>query len=70
MIPEELKEKLIAEAKGVLQNEFTNPCHMCKQLLYESRRRSNIPMLIILTNNHGETKELQLDEIISYPWPV
>jgi cytidine deaminase len=50
--------------------EFTNPCHMCKQLLYESIRNSNLSMLVILTNEHNETKEVMLNEMISYPWPV
>ena len=50
--------------------EFTNPCHMCKQLLYESQKRNNLPMLVILSNNHGEIQEVELSEMISYPWPV
>src|SRR5688572_10236412 len=44
--------------------EFTNPCHMCKQLLYESSKRTNTPMLILLTNDHNETKEIQLNDVI------
>ncbi len=49
--------------------EFTNPCHLCKQLLYESSRRSKIDPVIILTNSLGETKEVLLSEMVSYPWP-
>lgn len=50
--------------------EFTNPCHLCKQLLYESQKHSGLPMLVILTNNHNQTKEIPLLDMISYPWPV
>lgn len=49
--------------------QFTPPCHMCKQLLWESRLRSNTPMLIVLANSHGETKEVDLDELMPLPWP-
>ena len=49
--------------------QFPPPCHMCKQLLWESRLRSNIPLRIILANSHGETKEVDLDELMPLPWP-
>lgn len=49
--------------------EFTNPCHLCKQLLYESSRRSKIDILVVLSNNLGETKEVLLSEMMNYPWP-
>jgi len=52
------------------KGEFTAPCHMCKQLLWESSLRSDIPMLIILANQHGETKEVQLSDLMSLPWPA
>ena len=52
------------------QGEFAAPCHMCKQVLWESRLRSNTPMLIILANSHGETKEVMLDELMPLPWPA
>ena len=51
------------------KGEFTYPCHMCKQLLYESQRRSNIPMEVLLLNTHGEIQELMLNDMISHPWP-
>ena len=55
----------------VLQKgEFTPPCHMCKQILYESQLHSKIKMLVILANQHGEIKEVMLDEMASYPWPA
>lgn len=59
----------VASTEPKERGQFTNPCHMCKQLLYESSRRSGLPMLLILTNNHDETKEVPLSEMISYPWP-
>jgi cytidine deaminase len=52
------------------KGEFTPPCHMCKQLLWESRRRSDVPLLIILSNNFGETKEIYIDELMPLPWPA
>lgn len=51
------------------QGEFTAPCHMCKQLLWESRLRSGEPLPIILSNDHGETKEVLIDELMLLPWP-
>lgn len=51
------------------KGRFTPPCHMCKQLLWESRLRSGAPMRIILANGHGETKEVDLDELMPLPWP-
>lgn len=60
----------VASTEPKNKGEFTNPCHLCKQLLYESQRRSGIEMLIILTNNHDETQEVKLPDMISYPWPA
>ena len=51
------------------EGEFTPPCHMCKQLLWESRLRSGVPLLLILANNHGETKEAYIDDLMPLPWP-
>jgi cytidine deaminase len=59
----------VASTEELLRGEFTAPCHMCKQLLWESRLRSKIPLLVILTNNFEETKEFMIDEAMSYPWP-
>lgn len=50
-------------------DELTYPCHMCKQLLYESSRRSGIPMNIILFNKRGRVQEIDLDEMMTYVWP-
>lgn len=51
------------------KGEFTNPCHMCKQLLWENSRRSKKDIVVILFNQHGEIKEIDLKEMISFPWP-
>lgn len=51
------------------RGEFTAPCHMCKQLLWESRLNSGLPILIILSNNFDETKEVYIDELMPLPWP-
>ena len=60
----------IASTEDLKPGEFTPPCHMCKQLLWESQRRSKIPMLVILTNGHNEVKEVHLDKMMPYPWPA
>lgn len=46
------------------------PCHMCKQLLWESHLRSGENTEIILLDEKGKILErLKLLEIINYPWP-
>lgn len=60
----------IASTEELEKGTFTPPCHMCKQLLWESHLNSKIPLLIILTNQHNETKEVALEEMIQFPWPV
>ena len=52
------------------KGEFTNPCGLCKQLMYESQKRSSIPMIVILSNNNDEVKQIKLDDMISFPWPA
>jgi cytidine deaminase len=59
----------VTSTENLSTGEFTAPCHMCKQLLWESRLRSGVPMLIILANNHGETKEVYIDDLMPLPWP-
>ena len=51
------------------KGEFTYPCHMCKQLLYESSKRSKISMEILLFNSFGEEQLLDINSMTSYPWP-
>lgn len=60
----------IASTEELNKGMFTPPCHMCKQLLWESHLNSKEPMLIILTNQHDETKEVNLEDMISFPWPA
>ena len=60
----------VASTEDLKKREFTPPCHMCKQLLWESRLRSKIPMLIILVNDFKEIKEIDLDKLIPSPWPT
>ena len=46
------------------------PCHMCKQLLWESSLRSKQNAEIILSDERGNVLErLKLREIINFPWP-
>jgi cytidine deaminase len=59
----------IASTEELKKGEFTPPCHMCKQVLYESSLHSGLPMLVILANNHGETKEIDLKDMLPFPWP-
>jgi cytidine deaminase len=51
------------------KQEFTYPCHMCKQLLYESSRRSKINMEILIFNSFGEEQVVDINSMINYPWP-
>ena len=60
----------VASTEELAQDEFTPPCHMCKQLLWKSHLNSRMPMLLILTNQHGETNEVNLDEVMPLPWPA
>lgn len=59
----------ITSTEKLEKGEFTPPCHMCKQILWESSLHSGLPMLVILANNFGETQEIDLKEMISFPWP-
>ena len=60
----------VASNEKLEKGDFTAPCHMCKQLLWESELRSKIPMQIILVNSFKETKEVMLDELMPLPWPA
>ena len=59
----------VASTEKLKKGEFTPPCHMCKQVLYESSLHSGQPILVILANNNGETQEVELSEMINFPWP-
>ena len=46
------------------------PCHMCKQLLWESYLRSKLNTEIILADEKGKVLErLKLLDIMSHTWP-
>lgn len=59
----------ITSTEKLEKGEFTPPCHMCKQILHESSLHSGLKMLVILANNNDETKEVDLAEMLPYPWP-
>lgn len=59
----------ITSSEDRKKGQFTYPCHMCKQLLYESQLRSRLPMQVILFNKHGQIQELALDDMLSHVWP-
>ncbi|HBD24533.1 MAG: hypothetical protein A2566_03735 [Candidatus Zambryskibacteria bacterium RIFOXYD1_FULL_40_13] len=59
----------VASNEDLEKGEFTPPCHMCKQLLWETRLRSGVPLLIILSNSFSQTKEVYIDELMPLPWP-
>ncbi len=59
----------VTSKESLPPGQFTPPCHMCKQLLWESRRRSQRPMRVILANQHGEVQEVDLDTLMPLPWP-
>jgi cytidine deaminase len=66
----EIHAMAVASTENLDKGEFTAPCHMCKQLLWESRLRSGVPLLIILVNNHNEQKEAYIDDLMPLPWPT
>ncbi|HEX6371330.1 MAG TPA: hypothetical protein VF006_20595 [Longimicrobium sp.] len=48
---------------------FTNPCGLCKQLLYETSLRTGRSISIVLANLGGNYRIVDLSEMIVYPWP-
>ena len=47
------------------------PCHMCKQILYESNLRSKLDMEVIIANDKSEiVDKFNLSSVISKPWPL
>lgn len=59
----------ITSNENLQKGEFTYPCHMCKQLLYESSKRSKINMEILIFNSFGEEQSTDINSMINYPWP-
>ena len=60
----------VASREDLPEREFTPPCHMCKQLIWENSLRSGIEILVIMVNGHRETKEFKISEVMAYPWPA
>lgn len=50
-------------------DEFTNPCGICKQMLYENALRSGEKVDVILATMSGKTEVLPLSDLIVFPWP-
>lgn len=47
------------------------PCHMCKQILYESSSRSKLDMEVIVVNSESKVVDrFLLSSVISKPWPI
>ena len=64
----------IAVTGNEIANTFSNnepiyPCHMCKQILWESSRRSGLDMEIIIVQRGKILERLTLSKIMSYTWP-
>ncbi|MCL4360581.1 hypothetical protein M1555_05030 [Patescibacteria group bacterium] len=66
---QEIMAIAVTSNEKLKKGRFCYSCHMCKQLLYESQRRSRIPMLVIFVNAFDEMQELQLNDMLSYSWP-
>jgi cytidine deaminase len=45
------------------------PCHMCKQLLWESHLRSGQEIEILIVNKGAILERLVLSKIMSHTWP-
>ncbi len=60
----------VASLEDLKKGEFTYPCHMCKQLLYENSQQTGIDILILSTNNLDQTDEFKISEVMSHPWPL
>lgn len=50
-------------------NQTIYPCHMCKQLLWESHLQSGINTEILLIKDNIVVERLFIKDIINYPWP-
>ena len=65
----EIAAVAVTSNEALKKGEFTYSCNMCKQLFWESQRRSKIPMTLFFVNTHNEIQEVSLDSMITYPWP-
>lgn len=60
---------IIAIAVASNKTETGYPCHMCKQLLWESHLRSGHDIEILIINDEKITERFLLSEIMSHTWP-
>lgn len=66
----EYKITAIAIISNKSGKEKTNPCHMCKQILYENYLRFQYNYAIYLLNSYGDIIETTtISDMIQYPWP-
>jgi cytidine deaminase len=49
---------------------FCHPCGICKQLIYESSRGSQIDTLVIMANLNCNYTTETISKLCPYPWPV
>jgi cytidine deaminase len=64
MTPEQ-EQKLIQAAEGGI----VYPCHMCKQLFWESSLRSGKNIEIMIVKNGEIAERFFIKDIMNYAWP-
>ena len=48
---------------------FCHPCGMCKQLIYESSRKTKRDIDVVMANIKGEYVVKKISDLMPYPWP-
>lgn len=56
-------------ASNLNHSQSIYPCHMCKQVLWESHLKSGKDMEIIIAEKGVVLEELTLSKIMNYTWP-
>ncbi len=51
------------------KKKYCHPCGICKQLIYESCRRSGTTIKVVMANGKGEYEIKDIAELVSHPWP-
>jgi cytidine deaminase len=49
---------------------FCHPCGICKQLIWESSKRSGLPIKVVMANLKGKYIVKDIKELVPYPWPT
>ncbi len=49
--------------------EFSTPCGLCRQLIWENSKHSRLDIDVILANQDGEYEVKKISELIPFPWP-